>query len=64
MSRAPTPDELARYGFIAGAFEVWCACCGRTGKGRAKTSFKCCGCATKQFEEVERICDDVGINET
>jgi hypothetical protein len=51
-----TLDELRPYGFRPGAVRRrWCACCGGYFTG-AVNAFKCQPCATKQRDEVERIC--------
>jgi hypothetical protein len=54
--------NLERFGFVFGKEPRWCAACNREFHGGVK-AFKCQSCAVKQRREVERECDEAGINE-
>jgi len=61
MHAGPTDEQLHPYGFHRGKKERWCASCTRLFQNGAKTAFKCRPCAVSQFDEVERICADAGM---
>lgn len=58
-----TPDaELVRYGFTPGDVERWCASCNVLFPGGPK-AFKCRPCAAKQYDRVNRDCDEAGMTD-
>lgn len=55
-----TNGELRPLGWAPGKHKRWCAGCSEDFHGGPKT-FKCRPCASKQLNEVNRICRNAGI---